>query len=269
MTLAYFLKGNEKMAQDYKTIKFIKKDNIAEIVLNNPPVNIMTQAMMEEINFVLEELIKDQKLHLLLFKSEGKHFSAGADVAEHTKEKCKEMIPEFSNLFFNLNKIKCPTIAVVRGMALGGGCELVIFCDMVIASEKAKIGQPEIAVGVFPPIGAVIFPHLVGRNKAIELLLSGDVISATEAEKIGLINKAFPEETFQENVDEFMAKFKNKSSAVLKLTKKAIDQSYYSTVTKAISDTEKIYLQDLMETHDANEGIQAFIEKREPQWKGK
>jgi cyclohexa-1,5-dienecarbonyl-CoA hydratase len=256
------------MTQDFKTIKFFKKNNIAEIVLCNPPVNIMTQAMMGEINSVLEQLVNDNTLHLLLFRAEGNHFSAGADVAEHTKDKCKEMIPEFSKLFFNLNKIECPTIAIVHGMALGGGCELVIFCDMVIASEKAKIGQPEIAVGVFPPIGAVIFPHLTGRNKAIELLLSGDVISAIEAERIGLINKAFPEETFQEHVDEFIAKFKNKSSIVLKITKKAIDKSYYSAVSKAISDTEKIYLHELMETTDANEGIQAFMEKREPQWRG-
>ncbi len=256
------------MTTEYKNIKFIKTDNVAEIVLNNPPVNIMTQAMMIEINSVLEDLIKDEKLHLLIFKAEGKHFSAGADVAEHTKEKCPEMIPEFIKLFSQLNLVTCPVIAVVQGMALGGGCELATFCDMVVASEKAKIGQPEIAVGVFPPIGAVIFPHLVGRNRAIELLLSGDIISAEEAEKIGLINKVFPEDTFQENADEFISKFKNKSSIVLKLTKKAIDQSYYSAVTKAMSDAEKIYLDELMETNDANEGIQAFMEKRNPEWKG-
>ena len=257
------------MLQDYKNIKYKKPDNVAEIVLDNPPVNIMTQAMMKEINAVLNDLIKDDNLHLLIFKAEGKHFSAGADVAEHTKEKCPEMIPEFMRLFFNLNRISCPTIAVVQGMALGGGCELVTFCDMVIASEKAKFGQPEIAVGVFPPVGVVVFPHLVGRNRALELLLSGDIIPAAEAERIGLINKVFPEENFQEKVDEFISKFTGKSSVVLKLTKKAVDQSLYAPVTKAMESAEYVYLRELMETADANEGIRAFLEKRAPVWKGK
>ncbi len=133
------------MTKTYQNIIFNKSNNIAEIILNNPPVNIMTQIMMAEINLVLEDLIEDDKLHLLIFKAEGKHFSAGADVAEHTKEKCPEMIPEFMRLFSLLNKISCPSIAVVQGMALGGGCELATYCDMVVASEKAKFGQPEIA----------------------------------------------------------------------------------------------------------------------------
>lgn len=257
------------MSGDYKTIVFLKENNVAEIKLNNPPMNIMTQEMMVEINSVLEELLTDDDLHLLVFKSEGKHFSAGADVAEHTNDKCGEMIPDFSKLFFNLNKITCPVIALVKGLALGGGCELVIFCDMVVASEKAKIGQPEIMVGVFPPLGVVLFPHLVGRNRAMELLLSGDVISAMEAERIGLINRVFPEDEFEEKTKEFLEKFLNKSSAVLKLTKKAIDTSLYATVIDALKNAEDIYLNELMNTNDANEGIAAFMEKRQPDWKGK
>ncbi len=257
------------MSGDFKNIIYKKENNVAEISLNNPPVNIMTEAMMVEINSVLEELQSDSSLHLLVFRSEGKHFSAGADVGEHTKDKCGEMIPEFTKLFSNLNKITCPVIAAVKGLALGGGCELIIFCDMVVASEKAKIGQPEISVGVFPPLGAVIFPHLLGRNRAMELLLSGDVIPAEEAERIGLINKVFPEDQFEEKTEEFLDKFMDKSSAVLKLTKKAIDASLYGTVMDALKNAEEIYLKELMETEDANEGINAFLEKRQPVWKGK
>lgn len=257
------------MTHDYKTIKFTKSNNVAEIVLDNPPMNIMTQEMMKEINSVLDDLIKDDDLHLLTFRAEGKYFSTGADVAEHTKEKCTEMISEFMKLFYQLNKIACPTIAIVHGTALGGGCELATYCDLIIASEKAKFGQPEISVGVFPPVGVVIFPHLIGRNRAFELLLSGDIISATEAEKIGLINKVFPEDNFQERVDEFLSKFTSKSSIVLKITKKAVDQGLYTDVNHALENAEKIYLQQLMETEDANEGIQAFLEKRSPNWKGK
>jgi len=255
------------VTQDFKTISFTKKDSIAEIVLNNPPVNIMTQLMMQEINTVLEN-IKDENLHFLIFKGEGKHFSAGADVGEHTKEKCPEMIPEFTKLFYNLRKIPYPTLAVVQGMALGGGCELVVFCDMVIASEKAKIGQPEISVGVFPPLAVVVFPYLIGSNRAMELLLSGEIISAAEAEKIGLINKVFPVENFEEKTEEFIAKFTKKSSVVLQLTKKAINRGLYTEFEQALMTSERIYLDELMKSHDANEGIQAFLEKRNPDWKG-
>ena len=257
------------MSQPYKNILFKKSNNVAEITLNNPPVNIMTQAMMEEMISVLDELIKDDALHLLIFKAEGKHFSAGADVAEHTKEKCPDMIPVFMKLFYQMNRITCPTIAVVQGSALGGGCELATFCDIVIASEKAKFGQPEIMVGAFPPVAVAIFPHLIGRNRTLELLLTGDVISAVEAEKIGLINKVFPEDIFQEKTDELISKMISKSAVVLKITKMATDAGLYAPVDQALKNAEKIYLGQLLDTEDAHEGIQAFLEKRPSVWKGK
>jgi len=257
------------MAKNYQNILYNKSNNVAEIVLNNPPVNIMTQAMMEEMISVLDELINDNDLHLLIFKAEGKHFSAGADIAEHTREKCPEMIPVFMKLFYRLNRIACPTVAVVQGSALGGGCELATYCDMVIASEKAKFGQPEISVGALAPVAVAIFPHLIGRNRALELLLSGDIIPATEAERIGLINKVFPEETFQEKTDEFISKIISKSSVVLKITKMVTDTGLYTTVDQALKNAEKTYLERLLDTEDAREGIQAFLEKRSPVWKGR
>jgi cyclohexa-1,5-dienecarbonyl-CoA hydratase len=257
------------MTEVYKNITFTKTDNVAEITLSTPPLNIMTQAMMEEINRVLSQLAEDPDLHLLLFKAEGKFFSAGADVGEHTREKCPEMIPEFMRLFSLLNTIACPSVAVVQGSALGGGCELVTYCDMVIASDKAKFGQPEISVGVFPPVAVAIFPHLVGRNRSLELLLTGEVITAAEAERIGLINKVYPAGTFAEDAAEFIKKLTSKSSIVLKYTKKAIDTSLYAPVTQALESAASMYLDQLMATEDANEGLEAFLAKRPPDWKGK
>jgi enoyl-CoA hydratase/carnithine racemase len=152
---------------------------------------------------------------------------------------------------------------------LGGGCELAVFCDMVIASDRATFGQPEIKVGVFPPIAAVLFPHLVGRNRALELLLTGDVVGAAEAKAIGLINKVFPAESFHEKTEEFISKLTSLSGPVLRLTKRAVDRSLYTSVTEGITAVERLYLGELMQTEDAREGLTAFLEKRKPIWKNR
>lgn len=152
---------------------------------------------------------------------------------------------------------------------MGGGCELAVFCDMVVASERATFGQPEIKVGVFPPIGAAVLPHLIGRNRAIEMLLTGDSIGAEEAERIGLINRVFPADGFGEKVDEFIGRLTSLSRPVLKLTKRAVDRGLYVSVDEAMSKAEEIYLGDLMRTEDAHEGLDAFMERRKPQWKNK
>jgi cyclohexa-1,5-dienecarbonyl-CoA hydratase len=154
-------------------------------------------------------------------------------------------------------------------MALGGGCELAVFCDMVIASEKATFGQPEIKVGVFPPVAAVVFPRVVGRNRTLELLLTGEVIDAGEAKAIGLINKVFAEQAFKEKSEEFILKLTALSGKTLSLTKRAVDQSLYTSVMEGIFSAEQLYLRELMKTEDAQEGLKAFLEKRKPVWKNK
>jgi cyclohexa-1,5-dienecarbonyl-CoA hydratase len=157
----------------------------------------------------------------------------------------------------------------VNGAALGGGCEVAIFCDIVLASEKAKFGQPEIKVGVFPPIAAVMFPRLMDQKKALELILTGDVITAEEARSIGLVNQVLAADVFDEKKNEFIEKFTKLSGAVLKLTKKSVYQTIGLTYSEAIKSVEDLYLNELMDTTDANEGLQAFLEKREPIWKNK
>lgn len=154
-------------------------------------------------------------------------------------------------------------------MALGGGCELAVSCDMVFASDRATFGQPEIKVGVFPPVAAVLFPHLIGRNRALELLLTGDVIEAAEARAIGLVNKVIPAQSFREKTDEFIGKLTSLSGPVLRLTKRAVDRGLYLSVNEGISAVEQLYLGELMKTDDAREGLNAFLEKRKPIWKNK
>lgn len=255
------------MADEYSNIIFEKDEHIATITLNRPPLNVLNIEMMRELNTVLEDLKEDPKLKVVIFKAQGKAFSAGVDIGDHTEDKAEEMIHVFHQIFFNMTHIKAPFVALVNGAALGGGCELATFCDLVLASEKSKFGQPEIKVGVFPPIAAVTFPRFVGQKKALELLLTGDTVKAQEAKDMGLINAVLPVETFQEEADKFVEKLSGLSAVVLQLTKQGIYESFGEEYHQGVATVENIYLNKLMKTYDANEGLKAFMEKRQPEWK--
>jgi cyclohexa-1,5-dienecarbonyl-CoA hydratase len=190
-------------------------------------------------------------------------------IEDHTPDKVPEMLERFHGVFRLLQSIAAPSVALVDGMALGGGCELAVFCDMVIASDRATFGQPEIKVGVFPPVAAVLFSHLIGRNRALELLLTGKTIDAAEAKAIGMINQVYPADSFRENADKFIRSLTSLSARVLKLTKRAVDQSLYTSVPDGIAGAEQLYLVELMKTEDAHEGLAAFLERRKPVWKNR
>lgn len=253
---------------EFKHILFEKKDGIARLTLNRPPLNILNIEMMNEIISVFNEL-QTENLKLLVIQSEGKAFCAGVDVSEHTAEKVHEMIPTFHKMFKLLNSVPGISLAVVNGVALGGGCELATFCDIVIASELSKFGQPEVKVGVLAPVAAIILPRLIGRNRAVEMLVTGEPIDGREAERIGLINKCFPADGFQDKAEEFISKLAGMSAPVLRFNKKAIDSALYSSVLYGIERIEEIYLKELMKAEDAHEGLRAFLEKRPPKWKDK
>jgi cyclohexa-1,5-dienecarbonyl-CoA hydratase len=202
----------------------------------------------------------------LVIQAKGKVFSVGVDVEDHMGDKAPKMLDVFHGMFRLLDSLGLPTLALVNGSALGGGCELAVYCDMVVASEKAKFGQPEIKVGVFPPIAVLAFPRIIGRKKAFELILSGDTISAQDAFDIGLVNKVVPVEAFEEEAQAFISKLAAQSSVVLRMTKKAIVRGYDTGAEEALKVIEDIYMNELMKTADANEGLKAFLEKRKPVW---
>lgn len=252
---------------EYKTIVVKEEDMIGRITFNKPPFNILDIEMMKEINTALEEFQK-RNLKALILDANGKAFSAGVDVSDHTKEKVNEMIAIFHAIFTNLTKINAPTIALVNGAALGGGCEVATFCDIVLASEKSKFGQPEIKVGVFPPVAAAIFPKLIWSKKALELILTGETIRANEAKDLGLVNHVLPVEDFELKADTFInEKLATSSAVVLQLTKKAFLEGATANYSESIKAIEDIYLKELMTTSDAKEGLSAFLEKRRPVWK--
>ncbi len=255
------------MTDVYDDIRLDIDAGVATLTFDKPPLNVLDIAMMKEINQALQELESDPALKVLVIKAEGKAFSAGVDISDHTADKVEEMIRTFHEIFHHMSHIHAPIVAVVDGAALGGGCEVVLFSDIVLASERSKFGQPEIQVGVFPPVAAVMLPQLTGRQKALELVLTGAVIKANEAHRIGIVNQVFPVEGFDEAVQGYLAQMEGLSAPVLQLTKRAVVESMGKPFTDAMRIVEDLYLGELMETEDANEGLAAFMEKRKPVWK--
>ncbi|MEW6026758.1 MAG: enoyl-CoA hydratase/isomerase family protein [Planctomycetota bacterium] len=254
---------------DYKNIKYQFSDGVARITFNHPPLNVLNIEMMREVNQVLEGLMNEQDLKLLVFDAEGKAFCAGVDVSEHMGNTAIEMIKDFHQIFRNLIALNRPTLSVVQGAALGGGCELAIFCDFIISAETAKFGQPEIQVGVFPPVACILLPRIIPQARAMELLLTGAVIGAPEALSIGLINKSVPADKLKEEEQNFISKITNLSAIVLKYTKLASLKQQQESFLKYLTEVEDIYLNQLMKTGDAHEGLNAFLAKRKAVWKNK
>jgi len=252
----------------YQFLKTGAAEGIVEIKLDRPPLNVLTIPMMEELVSALR-WAKAQPGALILLAAEGKAFSAGVDVADHTPDKVEAMIDVFDRIFLTMDEIDKPIAAAVNGAALGGGCELVLACDLAVASEKARLGQPEIAVGVFPPLACYYLPRLLSWPAAMELLLGGEVIDAARAAQLGLVNRVLPPENFTDGVREYLQKFTAMSPAVLALTKKAAKAGQNKDFAGGLKEIDRIYLQELMSTEDAKEGLQSFLEKRKPVWRGK
>jgi cyclohexa-1,5-dienecarbonyl-CoA hydratase len=252
----------------FNSIDFSINAGVARITLNLPPANVLNIAMMKEIVQAVDES-KDPGVKVLVVDAKGKIFSGGVNVADHTADKVNQMTEVFHKMCSSFIKFPQPTLAVLNGHALGGGCELAIACDMIIASEAAKIGQPEIKLAVFPPIAAIMLPRLVGRKKALEIILTGELISARDALNMGLVNQVVAPEKLDEASKTMIDKLASLSGIVLKITKEAcfagMDTDYDSTLKKV----EDIYLNKLMKTKDAEEGLKSFIEKRPAKWQNK
>lgn len=241
-------------------------DGVAKVTLNRPPLNILTLASIRQLAEVLDTLTQLTRLKVVVLAATGKNFCAGVDVADHTPERTEPMIREFCTLFTHLRTLPVPTIAVVQGAALGGGTELAVACDMVLAATSARFGQPEIKLGVFPPIAAALFPQLIGYQRAARLLFSGETITAGEAAQLGLVTYTAIDDELETALERQLTQFRGMSAAALRITKRALLYGADLGVTHALLRIEDLYLQDLMSTADAREGVQAFIEKRQPVW---
>ena len=251
----------------YEHFETSTSEGIATITLNCPPLNVFNNAMMAEFNDALAVELADANLAAVVIRANGKVFSAGVDVADHTADKVGEMIRLFHGIFRKLASTDALTIAAVHGAALGGGCELACFCDIVLASDRAKFGQPEVQVGVFPPVAAAMLPPQIGIRRAVEFCAVGMTIDAAEAHRIGLVSAVYPRDEFDAHVEGYLNNIRKLSRPVVRMAKRATVLAVREQVLAHLKRAEELYLGELMKLSDAQEGIAAFVEKRAPKWK--
>jgi cyclohexa-1,5-dienecarbonyl-CoA hydratase len=240
---------------------------VARLTLDRPPVNVLNIAMLEELGDAITEASTDVAAKVLVLEGAGKAFCAGVDVSDHTADRVGAMIEAFSRAIAALRASPVPVIAAVHGAALGGGCELALACDIVLARDDAKLGQPEVRLGVFPPAAAALLPRLVGRQRALDLLLTGRTVLADEALRLGLVARVLPQDGFADAVHGYAASLAAHSRPVLALTKRAVVENLDRPLAEALDAADRLYLNDLMVLHDPHEGLAAFMEKRDPAWK--
>lgn len=245
---------------------------LAAMTLNRPPYNIMNAEMLVEMGDAIESLneLEDLKVVLVRAAPGSKAFSAGVDIEEYSAQRVFLLVDAFHRIFTNMLEIGKPVITVVEGPALGGGCELASFGDMLIATSKAHFAQPELVkLGVFPPIAATIFPYYIGYRRAIEMLLTGEKMSAEEAQTLGLVNRIVPEDQLEEEVEKLVASICEQSAPVLQMTKRVILDGMGVSMRQALRNAENIFLNELFKLEDSQEGLRAILEKRKPQWKNR
>jgi cyclohexa-1,5-dienecarbonyl-CoA hydratase len=259
------------MPAHYRDIQFTLTDRVARISFARPPLNILTIAMMKEIVDAINISARTADTCAIVFASSHASgaFSAGVSIEEHKPETVFQMLDGFHSIFRTLNNVSKPVIALVAGAALGGGCELAAFADIVIASSSARFGQPEIKLGVFPPAAAVILPRVIGEKRAREMILTGELLTAEVALSFGLVNHVVPENAIEAKCEELLNAFRQMSVPALELARRAMVQTTGLGFDEALKRSEEIYLNELMSFRDPQEGVEAFIAKRAPRWKHK
>jgi cyclohexa-1,5-dienecarbonyl-CoA hydratase len=242
---------------------------VIRLTLNAPKANVLDAEMMTDLQKALDDLAGKPEVKLLQFTGAGDHFSFGASVAEHVRDKAPAMLKQFHGLFYSLADLAIPTAALISGQCLGGGMELALMCNFMFVDKSAVLGQPEINLGVLAPPASLILPMKLGQPRADELLLSGKTISAEEAVKIGLAAELFDDhESMLAGVDRWIEKhITAKSASSLKFAVRAARMEFNGILRDKLRMQEQLYIDELMATYDANEGIQSFLERRKPEWK--
>jgi cyclohexa-1,5-dienecarbonyl-CoA hydratase len=255
--------------RSYSLIQFSVSDGAARLTLNRPPANVLSVEVLSEINDALESLEYQREVKVLALSAAGKYFSAGFELQDHLGDRAYLMLEEFRKIFEQIGRFDKPTVAIVAGPALGAGSILAAGCDIVIAGAGARFGHPEIKGGVFNPVAAALLPRLVGRKKAFEMILGGGLLTAAEAERVGLVSRVVPDERLEAEAAALLQRFQEGSAPILQLTRRAVAGGLDLLLPDALRHAEDVYLNQLLATEDAEEGLKAVMAKRKPAWKDK
>jgi cyclohexa-1,5-dienecarbonyl-CoA hydratase len=242
----------------------------ATVTLNRPPLNILDIPTIARLGEVIEELAADSNLTLIILRGAGdRAFSAGVAVQDHTPDKVVPMLDSLHGTIRRLRDLEAVTVAAVQGHCLGGGMELAMSCDLVIAAEDARFAQPEIELGCYPPVASALLPSRIGAGLTLDLALTGRTLTCEEAERLGLVTRRVPSGTLDEAVREFTAQITTKSAPVVRLAKKAVRAGRDLPFSEALAETERIYKEELLPLEDLAEGAEAFLEKRRAVWRNR
>ena len=254
---------------DFQFVKFQISDGVARMTLNRPEHNLLNENMLRELIDGIAHAGELPDAKLIVLDSACKVFCGGIDVGEYTSERVFQMLDAFHSVFIRILETSKPVVCVVNGPAIGGGAELAAFGDLVIATPKARFAQPEITIGVFPPLASTILPFLVGPKIALELVLLGEPVTAERALDLGIINRLVPEAQLESTVNDLCARIAGHSGPVLTMAKKAILGGMGLSLRDGLRNSMNIFLNELYRLEDSQEGLRALVEKRKPEWKNR
>jgi len=255
--------------EEFQFVKFRLEGDVARLTLNRPEHNLLNERMLAELAAGINTLGERSDIKLLVLDSAAKTFCGGIELGEYTQRRVFQLLDAFHGAFSAMMDTSKPLLVIVNGPAFGGGAELAALGDLVIATPKARFAQPEIKLGVFPPLAAAILPYILGPKQALELVLTGETMSAERARELGLVNWLVPEEDLQAKVTEVISRVSAQSAPVLTMAKKAILGSLGLPLRDGVRNSMKVFLNELADLEDSQEGLRALVEKRAPKWKNR
>ncbi len=265
-----FMSGSaRRRPKEFRYMRFRIDGPVARMTLDRPEHNLLNEALLRELAAAIESLEDRGEVKLVVLDSACKVFSGGIDLGEYTSERVFQMLDAFHAAFTAMMEVAKPVVVVVNGPAIGGGAELVAFGDLVVATPKARFAQPEITIGVFPPLASTILPYLIGPKLALELVLTGQPITAERAKELGLVNRLVPEAQLEKAVNDLIAEITAQSGAVLTMAKRAILGGMGLSLRDGMRHSMNIFLNELYRLEDSQEGLRAVVERRKPQWKNR
>jgi cyclohexa-1,5-dienecarbonyl-CoA hydratase len=252
---------------EFQFVEFKLKGEVARLTLNRPEHNLLNERMLLELAAGINSVAQRRDVKLIVLDSATKAFSGGIEIGEYTQRRVFQLLDAFHGAFSAMLDTSKPVLVVVNGPAFGGGAELAALGDLVVATPKARFAQPEIKLGVFPPLAAAILPNILGPKRALELVLTGETMTAERAKELGMVNWIVSEEDLLKKVEELIERVTAQSGPVLTMAKKAILGSMGLTLREGVRNSMKVFLNELADLEDSQEGLRALVEKRAPKWK--